>query len=647
MGEKVKLLWELLRGQRLRFAGAAAGMLLAAALGYARPLIAGWAIDYILKGQRMEAPAFVARLVEAVGGRSVLLYNLWIAAGTIVVVTAFSGLFTYLRGVWSAVAAERIARGLRERLYDQLQHLPTKYHDKADPGDLVQRCTSDVDTIRTFLSSSVTEVAHAVVLLGIGLPMMFSISVPMAISAVVLLPFIIAYSCFFFLRVQSTFKQMDEAEGRMTATLEENLTGIRVVRAFARGPHEIEKFAKRNGEYRRHWLKLIQVLSWFWSVSDFLCLTQVGVVLIYGAWRVTRGLLSVGGLYAFVSFVHLFLWPVRHMGRVLADWGKATVSLGRVGAILHEPRESTWEIQPEGWTGDTMGIAGTALRVASPPHTKAGDAQPRGSGRHAGEMVVEGLCFSHTEGRPALQDVSFRAAPGETLAILGPSGCGKSTLVGLLLRLYDYSAGSIRVDGRELSALPRKVARGHFGAVLQEPFLYARSVGDNIRLGRHDAAMEQLTSAAEAAGIHETILTFEKGYDTLVGERGVMLSGGQRQRVAIARALLKDPPVLILDDALSAVDTHTETAILDALRSRSGRRTTLLIAHRLSTLRRADRILTLEGGRVTQCGTHDELVRQEGLYRRLWRIQSDLQEELDAETAGASGDAAGATGGAP
>jgi ATP-binding cassette subfamily B protein len=317
-----------------------------------------------------------------------------------------------------------------------------------------------------------------------------------------------------------------------------------------------------------------------------------------------QGNLTVGTFFAFLTYQAIVIWPVRHLGRVLTDTGKAMVALTRLREILEEPAEED-----------------------RPP---AAEAPPE---RLRGAIEVENLTFAHRDGEPVLRGMSFRVEPGQTLALLGPPGSGKSTIVQLLLRLYDHEHGAIRLDGRDVRTLPRSFVRGQIGVVLQQPFLYSRTVEANVRVGRAEATREEVTESADAACIHAAIERFERGYDTLIGERGVTLSGGQRQRLAIARALLKDPAVLVLDDALSAVDTRTEARILDALRHRRHRRTTILIAHRLSSILHADRILVLEGGRIVQSGTHAELVAAPGPYRRLWRIQNDLEDEIAADLA--------------
>ena len=607
MLEKLRTTWGLMRGQRMLYVLAVLALVISAAFMYVPPLIRMWVIDHVIDNKPIAAPSIVLRAVNAIGGTSVLARNLWIAGAVMTLTTCLSGLFMFLKGRWSALTAEAIAKSVRERLYDHLQHLPASYHDKADTGDLVQRCSSDVETVRMFLAISAVDAGRGVIQLAVGIPVMLWVNPTMTMASVVLMPVIVIFSVVFFLLVRHKFRLSDEAEGAMTTVLEENLTGIRVVRAFARGDHESRKFAERNAEYRRRWSGVIRVFAVFWSSSDWLCMMQIAIVTITGAYLLATGWGTPGGLtagefFAFLTFVHLFMWPIRQLGRLMADFGKATVAMDRIFEILRQQREDHCEADP-----------------AEAP-------------RLTGNLAVEHLTFMHDK-KPVLRDISFSIRQGETLALLGPSGSGKSTLVNLLLRLYDYQEGSIHLDGLELRDLDRKHARAQFGAVLQEPFLYSRSVRDNIRLGGHRADDHSVAEAAKMACVDETIRGFDKGYDTLVGERGVTLSGGQRQRVALARAVLNDPPLLILDDALSAVDTRTEAMILDALRQRRGKRTTLLIAHRLSTLMQADRILVLNHGRIVQDGTHEQLLGVEGLYRRLWNIQSSLAEDLRAEAA--------------
>ena len=616
---KSQVLWRIMAGQRLKYLGALVVMLLGIAFAYTVPMVCRVTLDSAIADKPVDLPGFLRDPLEAAGGADWLRHHLVWAAVAMIVLTACSGFFGFLRGRWSAEAAEEITRRLRDRLYDQLQHLPSAWHDKANPGDLVQRCTSDVETVRMFLATQVIELGRAVCMLLTVLPLMLWLDVPMTLVSLAVVPPVVIFSFVFFVKVRSAFKKSDEAEGEMTDLLQENLTGIRVVRAFARQTFEEEKFGVKNKTYCDRTFRLIRLLAWYWSTTDLMCLAQNGLTLLCGAWWVSQGQLSVGTLYAFLAYVNMFLWPVRMMGRVLTDMGKMQVSLGRLGEILDAEREQ----DPD--PADTV-------RLPEKPN---------------GELVVKELSFKHGD-KTVLDNVSFQLRKGETLAVVGPSGAGKSVLIHLLLRFYDYEKGSIQLDGCELCSVPRKQVRTAITAVLQEPFLFSRNLRENIRLGHSAASDADIETAAKAACIHESIEDLEKGYETVVGERGVMLSGGQRQRVALARALVREPAVLVLDDALSAVDTHTEELILRTLRERHGEATTIFIAHRLSTLQLADQILVLEDGRVSQLGTHDELMDQEGLYQRLWRVQNALEEDLDKElheTVGAACARAGEAGG--
>jgi ATP-binding cassette subfamily B protein len=600
---KLKTLWALMRGHRLRYLAALSSLVISTLLMYAVPLIISGAIDGVIRGRQVAEAPLSERLLHAASARFGATATLACAGVGIVLVTVVGGVFIYFRGRWVAFASERLARSLRERLYDHLQNLPASYHDKAATGDLVQRCTSDVDTLRMFYSQQVIEIARASLLILTVLPILLMLDWVMALVSVSLLPAIVAFAIVFFGRAQRSFKAMDEAEGAMTAVLQENLTGVRVVRAFARGQFEIDRFGVKNRTQRDLHYRLFKVMAIYWSSSDFLTFLQMAAILFAGAYRVASGAMSIGSLVAFLSYAMMYIWPVRQMGRVLTELGKAMVSLGRVQEILNSPEESAPAVSP---------------------------ALPQ---RVDGRIELRGVHFAHGDAKQVLHDVTLSIPAGSTCALLGPSGSGKSTIVNLLLRLYDYDQGSITLDGLELRDLPRRWVRAQFGTVLQEPFLYSKMLRDNIKLGRPAASDLEMIESAQVAAVHESIEGFDRKYDTLIGERGVTLSGGQRQRVAIARAILRQAPVLVLDDALSAVDTHTETLILDALKRRRGRHTTILIAHRLSTLMHADQIAVIEHGRIVQAGSHEQLVAADGLYRRLWQIQGALEEDLRAELA--------------
>jgi ATP-binding cassette subfamily B protein len=592
----LRIAWQLMDGFRGQYLLAIGAMLLASALGFVVPLITSTVIDVALAEAATEATdssglaGWIARQVDGAWLRD----HLWAATIGIIALTALAGGFNYLKGKYAALASDGIARRLKDRLYDHLQHLPLGFHDRQETGDLVQRCTSDVETFRLALSLQVVQVSHSVVLVLLALPAMLSLDPQMTAASFVLILPLILFGYVYFARVRKVFLDYDEAEGAVTARVQENLTGLRVVRAFSRQPYEIERFDEPNRRYRDNGLRLVRLMSIYWSVSDYLSLAQLAIVLGLGIHLVTTGSMTIGTLFAFMVFLNLMLWPMRQMGRTLTDLGKSVVALGRIREILDTPVES----------------AG------------CNDGLPQ---RASGHLQVSGLSFSHGGEMEALKDISFELHPGETLAILGPSGAGKSTLMHLLLRLYDYQTGSIRLDGHELAATARQWVRQQFAVVMQEPFLFSRSIVDNVTLGRPTASEQEIEEAATTAHIHTTINSFPQGYQTLVGERGVTLSGGQRQRVALARALLRDAPVLLLDDALSAVDTETEEWILNALRSRHGQRTTLVIAHRLSTLAHADKIVVMDHGRIIEAGTHEQLMLRAGMYHRLWKIQNEME----------------------
>jgi ATP-binding cassette, subfamily B, bacterial len=598
--QSFKSLLRFTEGHRWRYLLALLCLGASTLLAFGTPLIIGATIDGALRTDGSSGQN--TRVLNWMGGAAYVRDHLWVPALAVAMATILAGGFGFLRGLFSSVACERIIRALRDRLYDQLQHLPPSWHDNHATGDLVQRCSSDVDTTRSFYQSQFVEIVESLVLMATVIPILVWLDWRMAIAATIVLPVIVGFSLFFFRLVQGSFKAMDEAEGAMSARMQENLTGIRVVRAFARRDFEIERFAEKNDDHLQKNYRLYKVMALFWASSDMLCFTQISIVTAYGAYRVSTGAITLGEYVTFLGMTGMYLWPVRHMGRILTELGKTLVALGRINEVLDAPREV-----------DSPAPASLTERVQ-------------------GRLDFEGVCFKHKD-KLVLDNVSFSVEPGQTVALLGPSGAGKSTLMHLLLRFYDPASGTIRIDGVDITQARRKDVRRQIGVVMQEPFLYGKTVKDNIRLSRFEAENDEIESSAKVASVHESIQKFEKQYDTLVGERGVTLSGGQRQRVAIARALLKDAPILILDDALSAVDTHTEADIIGALKARRGQHTTILIAHRLSTLMHADRIFVLEAGRVTQHGTHAELVQQEGLYRGLWKIQSELEEDLQTELA--------------
>ena len=598
---KVRLLWQFSAGFRITFLSAIVAMGIGYVFMFGTPIVARFSIDAILAADDFVVPGWLDQSSQLIsfGQNPGTLHYLALAAIATLGLTIFSGVFLYIRGRLVAVASEGVIQRLRDRIFSHLEHLPSSYHDKADTGDLVQRCTSDMETVRVFLAGQVIEISRAILMLIVVLPILFSLDPRMAWVSLISMPLLLFIAVVFFQRVKSLFLEVDESEARMTTVLQENLTGIRVVRAFARQEFEMRKFAEKNADFRDQNTRLIGLLGVYYGFSDIICLGQIGLLLITGAVWVVDGSLSVGTLFAFLTYESMIIWPIRHMGRVLTDSGKAIVSIGRLSEVLLEPMESQDEIYP--------------------------------SDRLHGRIDIRHLNFGYEKNKPVLSDLSLDIKPGQTLALLGPPGSGKSTITQLLMRLYDYQSGSIKLDGHELSTLARKYVRSQISIVLQEPFLYSASILDNLRVGKLDATRQEVELAVKQACIEESIARFPRGYHSMVGERGVTLSGGQRQRLALARALLKRPPILILDDALSAVDTDTESQILTALKSTGDEQTTIIVSHRLSTIMHADKIVVLNQGCVEQVGNHASLSAKQGIYRRLCTIQGAIQEQIEAD----------------
>lgn len=566
-------------------------------IGFLTPLLLSEIVDSILGSEPFTMPDFLMNPINALGGRDFLRQNLWIPALALILMNVVNGVFTFIKGRSSAIASENIARKLRNDLYRHLQHLPFAYHVKAQAGELIQRCTSDVDTIRRFLAVQVMEVVNTVLMVVIAMSILLPRSVPITLYSLILVPPLFCFATWFFKMVHKSFEVADEADGVLNAVLQENLSGVRVVRAFGQQEREVEKFDRVNNDLRKKNLRLNELLAIYWGGGDAISMTQTLLTLVVCIIYACNGWITVGTLIVFTSTLGMLLFPIRQLGRTLSDAGKAMVSMKRVQAILHEEAEPD---EPNALKPDLHG-----------------------------DIVFDHVSFAYPDDNvPVLRDVSFTIPAGKTAAVLGGTGSGKSTMMYLLQRLYTPTSGKITIGGVDIQQIDRKYLRAHVGLILQEPFLYSKSIRENVGITAPEQEAERIEHAADIASASGFIAKADKGWETVVGERGVTLSGGQKQRIAIARTLLKDNNILIFDDSLSAVDTETDAQIRAALRHEQKDVTTLIISHRVTTLLQADLILVLENGQITQQGTHAELCSQPGLYQRINSIQNALEEEL-------------------
>lgn len=518
--------------------------------------------------------------------------HLWIMALVVIGVAVMSGIFLYVGRVGTALAGETFAKNMRDALFVHVQKLPMSWHDKNQTGDIIQRCTSDVEVIRNFVVTQLLEVFRTSFLVIVSFAMMMSMNVKLSLIVLAFVPVVVLYSAIFYRLIARRFTDADEAEGELSTVVQENATGVRVVRAFGREKFEMDRFREKNDAFAKLWIKLGTLSGLYWGVGDLITGLQVVTVIVLGAVEAVRGTISVGEFVAFASYNTTLVWPIRGLGRILSDMSKAGVSFERVDYIIRGEEEGYSE-------------------------------QKRKSEQLTEDIQFSHVSFSYEGGQDVLSDVSFEIPAGTTFGILGGTGSGKSTIVQLLTRLYECeeNGGTIRIGGRDIREIPLEELRDKVGMVLQEPFLYSRTIKENICASRPDASMEEIRKAAQIACVDDAIMSFPDGYDTLVGERGVTLSGGQRQRVAIARMLLSRSPVMVFDDSLSAVDAKTDYQIRLALKKERGDSTLILISHRITTLMGADQIMVLNHGKIEELGTHEELIEREGIYRKIYEIQ--------------------------
>ena len=584
---KGKLILRFFKGSKKYFVAAVIASLATTILNALTPQIFRFSIDEVLTGDKY---VFLSE-------------HLWIVSLLLVGVAVLSGLSMFVSRTSTAKAGENFAKNMRDALFIHVQKLPIKWHDQNQTGDIIQRCTSDVEVIRNFVVTQLLEVFRTVFLVVVSFAIMVSMNVKLSLVTLAFVPIVVAYSTIFYRLIAKRFTAADEVEGELSTVVQENATGVRVVRAFGREKFEMDRFREKNDIFAKLWIRLGTISGLYWGVGDLITGLQVVTIIVLGAIEAVNGSISVGEFIAFASYNTTLVWPIRGLGRILSDMSKAGVSFERVDYIIRG-KEEAYEQE--------MGKK---------------EQEPRY------DITFSDVTFAYEHGNEVLKHVDFQIKQGETFGILGGTGSGKSTVTQLLTRLYELAdeQGKILIGGVDIREIPLEVLRKNVGMVLQEPFLYSRTIRENIAAANPDASLEEIRNAAKIACVDDAIMGFADGYETLVGERGVTLSGGQRQRVAIARMLLQKAPIMVFDDSLSAVDSETDALIRHALKEHMTDATVILISHRVTTLMGADKIMVLNQGEIEEMGTHQELIKQDGIYRKIYDIQMSHDDRKTVE----------------
>ena len=575
----------------------AAATIIKVAASFAVPQVIRFAVDHVIDNVPLNYPRQIINMLDAIGGIESLKENLWLFALLILILAVITGISDYMGRITLARGTEGTIKALRDKLFEHIQNLPYSWHIKNQTGDIIQRSTSDVEVIRNFISTQLVEMFRVIILVIISLILMFLMNFQLTVAVLIFIPLVLLYSTIFYGILAKKFLVADEAEGQLFTTIQENLTGVRVVRAFGRERHEIEKFSERNNTFSELWVKLGYQLGYYWGIGDLVTGVLLMVIVVYGTYFAINDVITLGEFLAFASYAAMIGWPLRSFGRILSELSKAKVSLKRICEILSEPVEFD---DPDSLTPDIFK-----------------------------DIEFKNVSFKYEGEISVLKNISFKIKAGSTFAILGGTGSGKTTLMYLLNRLYDLpdDMGSITIGGVNIKNIKREHLRKNIGMVLQEPFLFSRTIKENIAIVNPHTSMDEIKGAASIARVDEYIEEFSKGYDTLVGERGVTLSGGQKQRVAIARMLLQKTPIMVFDDSLSAVDADTDAKIRSSLKKRKGSSTIIIISHRITTLMESDTILVLDKGQVSDIGTHEELINRDGIYKDIYNVQMNLAEE--------------------
>ncbi len=560
------------------------------------PQIVRLVVDSVIGTKPFDLPQLPRNLIESLGGRDFLISNLYICGVAVLVVSICSNLLNATSRIQIAKASESFIQRLRDELFRHISKLPYDWHIKHQTGDIIQRCTSDADVVRRFIAIQLFEIFKISFLIIISIVIMWGMNSSLTLVTIAFIPVIILYSSIFFKQIAKKFKDADEKEGALSSVVQENLTGVRVVRAFGREAYELERFDTKNNAFAEAWIKMGVTNGFYWGFGDFFTSLQILTIVVYGTILTVNGTITSGEFIAFVSYNATLTWPLRTLGRVLVDMSKAFVSMDRISYILDAKEEQDHE------------------------HPLTPDMRQ--------DITFQNINYSYNTDSQVLKDINFTIRSGTTFGILGGTGSGKSTLMHLLNRLYELPEenGSIKIGETDIKQIELDYLRRNIGIVLQEPFLFSRSIQENIAITDLEAPFDAVSGVASIACIDHSIRSFTHGYDTMVGERGVTLSGGQKQRIAIARMLMQQAPIMIFDDSLSAVDTETDVKIRKALKNKLTQNTVVLISHRITTLMKADQILVLDEGRIAQLGSHEELLKQPGIYQDIYQIQTNSRE---------------------